>query len=340
MPLRRLVPATAALALSILSANGAAAQDVAPLGSNLERFAYPWPEKRFAVRVGDEDAQMTFMDVAPKQPNGQSVVLLHGKNFCAATWESTARALLAAGYRVIVPDQLGFCKSSKPASAQYTLALMADATHRLLEAQGVEKPIMLAHSTGGMLALRYALMFPDDTSRLLLINPLGLVDRMEQGVPYVPLDKLIAAERAKDRASIKGYQLRTYYHGEWRADYDRWVDMLAGQYATEDDDKVEIAQAKTAEMILTQPVSHEFGNLKVPVTLMIGRLDTTTFGKGQAPDAVKVRLRPIPEVVEDAAARMPDARIVWFEGRGHSPQVEAPDEFEPRLIQALESPAP
>lgn len=318
----------------------AQAQETAPLGTNLERFSYPWPVQHFAIKLGAQEAQMAFMDVRPGHPNGKTVVLLHGKNFCGATWEGTAGALLVAGYRVVIPDQLGFCKSSKPDSAQYTFAMMADATHRLLDHIGIRKPIVLGHSTGGMLALRYGLMFPADVDRLVLINPLGLVDRMEQGVPYVPLDRLIAVEKAKTWTSIRDYELKTYYHGEWTPEYEYWVDMLAGQYATDDGDAVEIAQAKTAEMILTQPVSHEFGNLKMPVTLMIGRLDTTTFGKAQAPDAVKARLKPIPEVVESAAARMPSARIVWLEGRGHSPQVEAPEEFEPRLLQVLDSPAP
>jgi len=278
---------------------------------------------------------MAYMDVKPARPNGRAIVLLHGKNFCGATWESTARALSAAGYRVLIPDQFGFCKSSKPANAQYSFAMMAEMTHRLIGKVGMERPVVLGHSTGGMLGLRYALMYPHSLSRLVLVNPLGLVDRMAEGVPYVPLEALIMAEQDKDRAAMKQYQLGTYYHGEWRSEYDKWVDMLAGQYATEDDDAVEIAQAKTAEMILTQPVSHEFERLATPVTLIIGMKDTTVFGKGQASDELKAKLRPIPQVVDEAAARMPDAHIVRFPELGHSPQVEAPERFERMLLEVL-----
>ncbi len=64
---------------------------------------------------------MAFLDwPATATPNGTTVVLLHGKNFCAATWGDTARGLAAAGYRVIAPDQIGFCKSSKPTGYQYS----------------------------------------------------------------------------------------------------------------------------------------------------------------------------------------------------------------------------
>src|SRR4051812_40701661 len=95
-------------------------------GANLERFAYPWPVQTMTIDVVGAPAQVAFMDVAPPRPNGRTVVLLHGKNFCGATWEGTARALGEAGYRVLIPDQLGFCKSSKPRAAQYSLELLAD----------------------------------------------------------------------------------------------------------------------------------------------------------------------------------------------------------------------
>ena len=63
---------------------------------------------------------MAYMDVKPARPNGRTAVLLHGKNFCGATWQGTIAALTDAGYRVIAPDQIGFCKSSKPAQYQFS----------------------------------------------------------------------------------------------------------------------------------------------------------------------------------------------------------------------------
>lgn len=332
-------PLTALVAacLSALFAAPAAAQEARPLGANLEDFAYPWPVNRFEVAVGATRAQMAYLDVQPVRPNGRSVVLLHGKNFCGATWEDTARALSNAGYRVLIPDQIGFCKSSKPQEAQYTFAMLARFTRELMREQGIERAVVVGHSAGGMLAMHFALMFPDAVDHLVLINTLGLTDRMAEGVPYVPLDGLIKQEQQKNLASIKQYQRDTYYHGEWDPRYDRWVEMLAGQYASDAAEDVVLAQAKTSEMILTQPVAQHLERLAMPVTVMIGMLDTTTFGKGQAPPDVAKRLRPIPELAPDAVARIPDATLVTFPDLGHSPQVEAPRRFEERLLEALTS---
>lgn len=314
---------------------GGAAPEVRDYGAKLERFAYPFPVERFAMPVAGAPAEMAFMDVQPARPNGQAVVLLHGKNFCGATWESTARALAGDGYRVLIPDQVGFCKSDKPRQAQFSFAMLADATAMLMTARGIGKAHIVGHSMGGMLAMRFAILFPERVERLVLVNPLGLVDRQAEGVPYASVDTLLAEERKAGFDSIKRYQLAAYYHGEWRPDYDRWVAMLAGMSAGPGREDVALAAAKTGEMILAQPVAHELGRIAVPTTLLIGTLDGTAFGKARAPAAVREKIRPIPEVAPAAAARIPGAQLVRLEGLGHGPQVEAPARFEAALLAAL-----
>ena len=99
--------------LAVLLVSPALAAEPPSYGPELEGFAYPYPVRDFASNSQGERLTMRYMDVAPAKPNGATVVLLHGKNFCAATWESQIAALTAAGYRVVAPDQIGFCKSSK-----------------------------------------------------------------------------------------------------------------------------------------------------------------------------------------------------------------------------------
>jgi pimeloyl-ACP methyl ester carboxylesterase len=328
----------AALLLPLTAAAAQPPRQAPDFGAQLERFAYPWPVKTFALTFMGAPATMAFMDLKPERPNGRTVVLLHGKNFCAATWQSAARALSAAGYRVVIPDQLGFCKSSKPSAAQYSFEMMADATRRLLAAQGVTHAVIVGHSMGGMLAMRYAIMFPQNVDRLVLVNPLGLRDRSEDGVPYAPVDTLWEGEKKTDYDSIKAYQLANYYHGDWKPAYDRWVWMQAGMYQGAGRDTVALAQAKTSEMIRTQPVAHELYRVKPATSLIVGTLDRTAFGRAQVPESLKAFLQPIPKVAESAVKRFPNARLVRLEGLGHSPQVEDPARFEATLLAELSRP--
>jgi pimeloyl-ACP methyl ester carboxylesterase len=173
----------------------------------LADFAYPHPVQRHEFQSQGQSLFMAYMDVRPVQPNGKTVVFLHGKNFCGATWEETIGPLRDAGYRVVVPDQIGFCKSSKPQAYQFGLHQLAANTHALLASIGAERPIMVGHSMGGMLAMRYALMYPRETAGLVVVNPIGLEDWKAKGVPFVTVDQLYQNELKTTAERIKKYQL-------------------------------------------------------------------------------------------------------------------------------------
>lgn len=306
-------------------------------GPQLEGFAYPHPVQRFELKSQGQALSMAFLDVAPTgKPNGRTVVLLHGKNFCAATWESTIAVLSKAGYRVIAPDQVGFCASSKPEGYQFSFNQLAANTNALLRSRGVEKAIVVGHSMGGMLAARYALAFPQDVEKLVLVNPIGLEDWQAAGVPYATIDQLFEGEQKTSFDSIKAYQQRFYYNGVWKPEYDRWVEMLAGMYVGPGGRIVALNQAQTSDMIFTQPVVHEFGRIAAPTLLLIGGKDRTAPGANRAPKAIADRLGDYPKLGKAAAAAIPNATLVEFPDLGHSPQVEAPDRFHAALLKGLD----
>src|SRR5471032_587627 len=164
-------------------------------GPELEGFNYPAPVRQFEFTSQGVALHMAYLDVAPAVPaNGHAVVLLHGKNFCAATWDTTIKVLSASGYRVIAPDQIGFCKSSKPEHYQYSFQQLARNTQALLESAGVKSAAVIGHSTGGMLGVRYALMYPQQTEQLVLVDPIGLEDWKAKGVPSLSVDQLYERE--------------------------------------------------------------------------------------------------------------------------------------------------
>lgn len=325
----------------LLTCTAATAQTSVPvLGPDLEKFEYPHEVHRFRTSSQGHAVEMAYMDIRPTgAANGRTAVLLHGKNFCAATWETTAEALADKGYRVIVPDQIGFCKSSKPGGYQYSFHALATLTRDLLDEAGADKVALIGHSTGGMLAARFALLYPDHVDRLVLVNPLGLNDTIAEGVPYTDLGKLLEEEAKTSATTIKSYQQNVYYHGNWRPEYDRWVAMLAGMYEGPDGQVVREAQARLSDMIQTQPVAAELPSLRTPTVLMIGMLDKTAFRANAAPQAARDAIRRVPAAAEDAVRRIPGAKMVRFDDLGHSPQVEAPERFNAALLDALSAEA-
>jgi pimeloyl-ACP methyl ester carboxylesterase len=329
-----------AVTVFLVSPSSVAAEDEGPAyGPELQGFEYPWPLQHLRFTSQGEALDMAYMDVKPAQPNGHVVVLLHGKNFCAATWQGTITVLSEAGYRVIAPDQIGFCKSTKPAHYQYSFQQLAANTHRLLTSIGVDRATVMGHSTGGMLAVRYGLLYPDDVDQLVLVDPVGLEDWKVKGVPWQSVDGWYQQELQTNAERIRNYERTTYYAGTWDPSYERWVQMLGGMYRGEGRDIVAWNSALLYDMIYTQPVLYEFGRLRMPVLLMIGDKDTTAIGKNLAPPAIQLTLGNYPVLGKAAAALIPHARLVEFPDLGHAPQIQAPDVFHKALLAGMRAPA-
>src|SRR4030095_2312103 len=85
-----------------------------PYGIGLEGFTYPYPVHQLPLVNDGEQVRMAYMDVAPAQPNGRTVVLLHGRNFPSSYWAPVIKTLSDAGYRVVVRAKIAFEKPSKP----------------------------------------------------------------------------------------------------------------------------------------------------------------------------------------------------------------------------------
>jgi len=294
---------------------------VHPFDARLSDYAYPFPVHMFRVSAQGKSLEMAYMDIAPGKPNGKTAVLLHGKNFAGNYWERTARELSGEGYRVVIPDQIGFGKSSKPTDVQYSLHWLAANTMALLDSLKIDRPIVIGHSMGGMLATRLALMFPERVEKLLLIDPIGLED-WKTVVPYQSVDAWYENERHQNYATLKAYQEKSYYHGTWKPEYDKWLEIPAGWAAGPDAEVIAKCSALTYDMLYTQPVCYEFPMLKMPVLLLVGSLDRTALGKDRAPASVRDKLGNYPKLGKETAAKIPDCRLVELPGVGHLPQME------------------
>lgn len=331
---------SASLAALLAVAAPASAQESRPdrltYGPRLEGYDYPFPVRTYGFTSQRQPLEMTYMDVAPTGPaNGRTAVLLHGKNFCAATWGPTIRALAEAGFRVVAVDQIGFCKASKPAAYQFSLPQLATNTRGLLDSLNIDRAVIIGHSMGGMLAARFAIMHPDAVEHLVLVNPIGLEDWQAEGVPYAPLDAAYANERRTSFDSIKAYQQKVYYDGQWRPEYDEPVTMLAGMYAGPGGDAVAWNQAQTSDMIFTQPIAHEFARIAAPTTLIIGGTDRTAPGANRASPEIQARLGQYPALGRRTAEAIPDATLIDFPDLGHAPQTQDPDRFHAALLKAV-----
>jgi pimeloyl-ACP methyl ester carboxylesterase len=321
-----------ALATAPLAAQGAG--EIVPLGIALEETAYPFTVRFLPLVLEGQDVRMAYMDVAPVGPaNGRSVLLLHGKNFGGDFWEGTARTLTTAGYRVVIPDQVGFGKSAKPSIA-YSFDLLAANTATLLDTLGIAKATVVGHSMGGMLATRFALKFPGRTEALVLVNPIGL-ESYAPALPVASLDRLYRDELANtDPAKIRAFYRK--YVAVWNAAlYEPFVGERTRVALSAEYPRWAMASALTYRMILEQPVRHEFPKVATRALLVIGQADRTVVAASYMTEAARAGLGNYPELGRAAERDIPGAKLVEIPGVGHLPPLEAPGPFRAALLDFL-----
>jgi pimeloyl-ACP methyl ester carboxylesterase len=309
-------------------------------------YTYPWPIKYQQLQTQHQALCQAYMDVEPDSSVARSysgpqrtVMMLHGKNFCGVTWEATAHVLLSQGYRVIMPDQIGFCKSDKPDAYQFSLQQLALNTKTILDTLNITSLYVMGHSMGGMLSVRFSLMYPEMVQGLIMVDPIGLEDWKAKGVPYLSVDSIYLQERASNYTSIRTYEQATYYVGNWDPSYDVWVNMLLQVYNGSRAEIYAFDQALVTDMVMTQPIAYEFPHLaNLNSLLIVGDKDNTAIGKQWSPPSVQVTLGHYDVLGNQTAEAIgPNCTYVHFPNLGHAPQIQDPDSFHEALLGWLGS---
>lgn len=299
---------------------------IKPLDAMLSNYQYPFEVHFKDLKSQNQTLKMAYMDVKPKKSNGKTIMLLHGKNFNGAYWEKTAKDLSDKGFRVIIPDQIGFGKSSKPQSYQFSFAQLASNTKAILDELKIDKIIVLGHSMGGMVATRFTLMYPETVEKLILENPIGLED-YKALAKYQTIDEAYQSELKNTAETYKNYQLKFYYDNKWKSEYQPWLDLIAGWTLHKDYPQVAWNAALTSDIIFNQPVVYEFKNIKTPTLLIIGTRDRTAIGKDRAPKEIQPTMGQYQELGKKTQQQIAGSKLVELENVGHLPHIEVYDKF-------------
>ena len=312
----------------------AVAQETAPLSISMESYDYPYPVKLLPFAIEGQDLRMAYMDIPPEgTPNGKAVLLLHGKNFFGAYWKETIHILSQYGFRVIVPDQIGFGKSSKP-NIHYSFHLLAFNTKRLLDILGVKQIAVVGHSMGGMLATRFTLMYPEMATHLILENPIGLEDYRIY-VPYTPIEEAYRNELNATEEGTRNYH-KTYYV-KWKPAYEEYVQVFVRWRASGEYPRLAMSSALTSQMIYEQPVCYEFRYIKAKTLLVIGQSDRTVAGKGKVKKEHLSLVGQYPELGRKTAKLIANSSLIELPDVGHIPHFEAPEAFHKELLKFLKA---
>ena len=301
--------------------------DVKPGSITCEECPYPYPSSYLPLTLYGQDVRMAYMDVAPQgQPNGHAVVLLHGNNFAGFYFGVVIDALRKEGFRVIVPDQIGYGRSSKPI-IPYNLADMARNTRMILQSLNINKAMIVGHSMGGMLAARFATQYPDVTERLVLFNPIGLTDARFSN-PVGDPDEAYKRNLASTYQTIRASLMRYVAHkpSAWNSQFESYVRIRYAWTLSADWPRLARVQALINNVIYLDPVVYDWPHIQAS-TLVYGGAEDMLAG---TPAAFQEGMKRIVAAIPNGKAR-----LELLPGLGHVPFMESPERSLPPLVAFL-----
>ncbi len=267
---------------------------------------------RFA-RIGD--ATIRYLDAGAGTP----VIFIHGLGASMYAWRKNLAPVMAAGYRVLALDLLGFGSSDKPARG-YTNAAYAQLVVALMDSLHLPDAVLVGHSMGGEIAAEVAIAFPTRVRGLVLIGAAGLGTReplLFRLARWPVVGPLVLAFRGR---ALVGRLLRSTY-----ADPRKVTEPDVDQYYAP---VAEAAYGRALRGVLRE---FHFGGLE-------GRLDAiaapTLVLWGEADRLIPIALG------RALAAQLNRSAFLSVPRAGHSVQEEAPDEVNRLLIKFLKEGLP
>jgi pimeloyl-ACP methyl ester carboxylesterase len=301
--------------------------DVKPGSITCEDVPYPYPTAYLPLTLYGQDVRIAFMDVPPAgQPNGHTVVLFHGNNFAGFYFGVVIDALRKEGFRVIVPDQIGYGRSSKPI-IPYNFHDMARNTRLILQSLRIDKAMIVGHSMGGMLAARFATQYPDVAERVVLYNPIGLVDG-RFGRPWESTDDGYKRTLGTTYQSVRASIMRYVSHNQaaWTPEFETYTRVRYAWTLSADWPRLAMVQTLIGQMLYADPVVGDWSHIKAP-TLAFGGAEDNLPGSAAV---FKERMKFVADSIPSG-----NGRLLLIPGLGHVPHMEAPAKTIPPLIAFL-----
>ena len=293
--------------------------DWGPVSANFEEIPYPYPVHFLRLNRFQQDMLMAYMDIAPSgSANGQTVLIQHGMNFYSEAYANTIAALAEAGFRVLAVDRIGYGKSSKPI-IPYNFNFVAANMKALLDELKIEKVAIVGHSMGGMVVSRFAMVYPEVTTHVVMVNQIGLTDQRQGrkwSDPYVA-----ELSPSSYRSILAGH--RRYFPLEWPPEHLRFVKRQYGQTLSGEWPRLVMVRRLQGQMLYNDPVVYDWQHIKTKALVIVGEED------GLVAD--------FPALAKNVANQLQNSALILYPNIGHAPQVEIPDQFHADLIRFLKS---
>ena len=265
----------------------------------------------------------------PARTTGPDFLLVHGLASNARLWDGVARKLASLGHRVVAVDQRGHGRSAKPDHG-FDMQTVAHDLVLLINASGLETPVVVGQSWGANVVIELAHSSPDSTRGAVAVDG-GTIHLQRHFPDWDSCAQQLAPPNLLGMPASRLEGFIRSAHPEWPE--EGILGTLANMEVLDDGTIRPWLSRDNHMKVLRGLWEHEpeslFPHIRVPVMFMPAVSSNTAANKGWAADKR--------EAIERAIDRIPRAKVSWYHDADHDLHAQFPDRVAQELHDEAQS---
>lgn len=275
----------------------------------------------YNVKFTNDDPKIAYIDEGKGE---QTVILVHGLASNAGFWRYNIPEL-SKYFRVIAVDLPGYGKSQK-GDYPYSISFYAEQLKNLIKELNLQNVVLVGHSMGGQIGIKFAIKYPSVLSKLVLASPAGFEEFQRGEGDWLRSVMTMTAVKSTTEEGIRRNLSNNFFN--WNDTWEWMVEERVRMRKAKDFDEFAYTVVKCVNGMLDEPTFDKLNLIKAPTLVVYGKYDGLIPNPYLNPGSTA-------EVFENGVKQIDNSKLVEFDDTGHMIQIEKAVEFNHAVINFL-----
>lgn len=275
----------------------------------------------YNIKFTNDEPQIAYIDEGKGE---QTVILVHGLASNAGFWRYNIPDL-SKYFRVIAVDLPGYGKSQK-GDYPYSISFYAEQLKNLIKELNLKNVVLVGHSMGGQIGIKFAIKYPSVLSKLVLASPAGFEEFQKGEGDWLRSVMTMTAVKSTTEEGIRRNLSNNFFN--WDDTWEWMVEERVRMRKAKDFDEFAYTVIKCVNGMLDEPTFDKLNLIKAPTLVVYGKYDGLIPNPYLNPGSTA-------EVFEKGVKQIDNSKLVEFDNAGHMIQIEKAVEFNQAVINFL-----
>jgi pimeloyl-ACP methyl ester carboxylesterase len=275
----------------------------------------------YSVKFTNANPKIAYIDEGKGE---QTIILVHGLASNAGFWRYNIPEL-SKNYRVIAIDLPGYGKSQKGDYA-YSISFYAEQIKNLIEELNLKNVVLVGHSMGGQIGIKFAINYPNTLSKLILASPAGFEEFQRGEGDWLRSVMTIKFIKATSEEGIRRNLSNNFYC--WDDKWEWMIEERVRMRKSKEFDEFAYTVVRCVNAMLDEPTFDKLNLIKTPTLVVYGKYDGLIPNPYLNPGSTS-------DVFESGIKQISNLKLIELDNAGHMIQIEIAEEFNNTLLNYL-----